>query len=184
MKFIQTKLPDVLLIEPHIHSDKRGFFIETYQRQRFSDAGIPMQFVQNNHAGSNQGVLRGLHYQIKQSQGKLVYVISGEVFDVVVDLRHNSKTFGSWIGTFLTAENRLQKWVPPGFAHGYYVLSKWAEIIYCTTQLYTPEWERVLIWNDPDLNINWPLINNEPPILSPKDLNGLSIKQAELPSYE
>ncbi len=159
--------------------DARGFFMETYQAQRFAEAGICADFVQDNHSGSRQGILRGLHYQIRQAQGKLFRVVVGEVFDVAVDIRRSSPTFGRWVGVTLSAENHRQVWVPPGFAHGFYVLSDWAEVVYKTTDYYAPQWERSLLWNDPALGIDWPLVNAQPPLLSAKDAQGLPLSQAE-----
>jgi dTDP-4-dehydrorhamnose 3,5-epimerase len=169
-----------MLIEPQVFGDARGFFLETYQSQRFAEAGLPTDFVQDNHSGSEQGVLRGLHYQLQQAQGKLVRAISGEIFDVAVDLRKSSPTFAQWEGFRLSAENKLQIWIPPGFAHGFYVISEWSEIVYKATQFYTPEWERTLLWNDPTLAITWPLSGDHPPILSPKDSQGMILAEADL----
>jgi dTDP-4-dehydrorhamnose 3,5-epimerase len=169
-----------MLIEPQVFGDARGFFLETYQSQRFAEAGLPTNFVQDNHSGSEQGVLRGLHYQLQQAQGKLVRVISGEIFDVAVDLRKSSPTFAQWEGFRLSAQNKLQIWIPPGFAHGFYVVSEWSEIVYKATQFYSPEWERTLLWNDPTLAIAWPLSGDRPPILSPKDSQGMSLAEADL----
>jgi dTDP-4-dehydrorhamnose 3,5-epimerase len=180
MKFISTEIPDVLLIEPQIFGDERGFFLETYQAQRFAQASISADFVQDNHSGSRQAILRGLHYQISQPQGKLVRVISGEIYDVAVDLRRSSPCFGKWVAMQLSSLNKLQVWIPPGFAHGFYVLSEWAEVIYKATDYYAPQWERTLLWNDPELAIPWPLINNQPPLLSAKDSTGLLFRQAEV----
>jgi dTDP-4-dehydrorhamnose 3,5-epimerase len=180
MEFVPTSLPDVFLIKPRVYQDERGFFLETYQTEQFRAAGISLPFVQDNHSGSRQGVLRGLHYQLKQAQGKLVRVITGEIFDVVVDIRRSSPTFGEWVGKYLSAENKLQMWVPPGFAHGFYVLSAWAEVVYKVTAYYVPEWECSLLWNDSEIGIHWPLVNGQLPILSPKDAEGLPLLQAEL----
>jgi len=178
MKFIPTKIPDVKLIEPRVFSDDRGFFMETFQERLFSEAGIPNRFVQDNQSGSRRGVLRGLHYQIHQAQGKLVRCCAGEVFDVAVDLRRYSPTFGQWIGACLSAENKRQIWVPPGFAHGFYTLSAWAEVLYKATDFYAPQWERTLLWNDPRIGIDWPLVDNEPPVLSGKDAEGVRFEDA------
>lgn len=153
--------------------------METYREIEFSAAGIPGNFVQDNHSGSVQGTLRGLHYQIKQSQGKLVQVVSGEVFDVAVDLRKSSPTFGKWAGELLSAGNKHQLWIPPGFAHGFYVLSDWANVIYKVTDYYAPEWDRTLLWNDPEIGIDWPLIGGEEVNISTKDANGLRLRDAE-----
>lgn len=180
MKIIETSMPNVFIIEPKVIGDERGFFMETYQAREFARAGLPMTFVQDNHSGSHQGILRGLHYQIHQAQGKLVRAVSGELFDVVVDLRKNSSCFGKWMSIILSAENKHALWIPAGFAHGFYVLSEWAEISYKTTEYYAPEWERTILWNDPDLGISWPLINGDPPILSAKDQKGVPFKDAEV----
>ncbi|MFC2064117.1 dTDP-4-dehydrorhamnose 3,5-epimerase [Chloroflexota bacterium] len=179
MEIQQTAIPDVLLIKPQVYKDDRGFFIETYHSQKFLELGIP-GFVQDNHSRSNKRVLRGLHYQIKQPQGKLVRVVYGEVFDVVVDIRRSSKSFGKWVGQILSSENKLQLWVPPGFAHGYYVISESADFLYKTTDFYSPEWERTILWNDPDLSINWPIPGDELPIISSRDLNGMPMTNADL----
>jgi len=179
MEFIPTTIPDVLIIEPRVFGDSRGFFMETYQARQFAEAGIPQIFVQDNHSGSRHGILRGLHYQIHQPQGKLVRAISGEVYDVAVDLRRSSATFGRWVATCLSAQNRRQIWVPAGFAHGFYVASDWAEVVYKTTDFYAPEWERTLIWNDPQLAIDWPIPAGEAPILSTKDAQGKTMAEAE-----
>ena len=154
--------------------------METYQLEKFRELGIHQEFVQDNHSRSRQGVLRGLHYQIHQPQGKLIRVIAGEVFDVVVDIRKSSKTFGKWVGETLSGENKLQLWIPPGFAHGYYVLSEWADFIYKTTDFYAPEWERTLLWNDEEISINWPLVAGKPPKLSTKDAQGKPLAEADL----
>lgn len=179
MRFIGTELPDVVLIEPKVFEDERGFFLESYRKEHFSMAGIQVDFVQDNHSASTRGVLRGLHYQIRQPQGKLIRAIVGEVFDAIVDLRRHSSTFGCWVGVTLSAEKKNQLWVPPGFAHGFYVISEKAEILYKTTDYYALEWERTLMWNDPALGINWPIVNGEFPILSVKDANGALLSAAE-----
>lgn len=179
MDFIQTSIPQVLIIKPKIYEDQRGFFLETYQVDQFQEAGIVQSFIQDNHSGSKRGTLRGLHYQIVHPQGKLVRAITGEIFDVAVDLRRSSPTFGQWEGVFLSASNKWQLWIPPGFAHGFYVLSDWAEVLYKVTDIYLPQAERTLAWNDPHLNIQWPLSDQSHPILSIKDQNGLQFKQAE-----
>lgn len=180
MNFIKTSIPDVIIIEPKVFGDHRGFFMETFQAERFLKAGIPNDFVQDNHSGSQKGTLRGLHYQIRQPQGKLLRVVAGEIFDVAVDLRRSSPTFGRYECVHLSAENKLQLWVPPGFAHGFYVLSDWAELTYKATDYYAPQWERTLLWNDPQLGIEWPLIDGNPPILSEKDAKGIPLKDADL----
>ena len=182
MKFTPTKIPEVLLIEPNVLGDERGYFMETYQEARFKDSGIDEKFVQDNHSGSVKGTLRGLHYQIEHSQGKLMRVVSGEVFDVAVDLRNSSPTFGHWVGNMLTSENKLQMWIPAGFAHGFYVLSDWADMIYKVTDFYAPEWDRTLLWNDPQIGIEWPLIEGAPLLLSNKDADGKPLQNAE--TYE
>jgi dTDP-4-dehydrorhamnose 3,5-epimerase len=179
MQFIQTDIPDIILIQPRVFSDTRGFFLESYQAKRFAEAGIKASFVQDNHSSSEQGVLRGLHYQIQQAQGKLVRVISGDIYDVAVDLRRSSPTFGQWVGVHLSAENKHQLWIPPGFAHGFYVLSEHAEVLYKATDYYAPEWERMLLWNDPKLGVQWPLIEGLSPILSEKDAHGTLLADAE-----
>lgn len=179
MEFTPTTIPDVVLIKPMVFGDERGFFMETYQAKCFAEAGIPTQFVQDNHSRSKEGTLRGMHYQIRQPQGKLVRVIIGEVYDVAIDLRRSSSTFGQWEGIKLSAENKLQIWIPAGFAHGFYVLSAWAELIYKTTDFYAPEWERTLAWNDPQIGIAWPLIDGNSPLLSSKDSQGMMLSQAE-----
>lgn len=180
MKFTPTKIPDVVLIEPKVFGDHRGFFMETWQRQVFAAAGIDQTFVQDNHSRSAHGILRGLHYQIEHPQGKLVRVISGEVFDVAVDIRKSSPTFGQWVGERLSAENRRMLWVPPGFAHGFYVLSEFAEFLYKCTEFYAPEHERSILWNDPALAIDWPLVNGAPPVLSAKDTTAPLLQNAEM----
>jgi dTDP-4-dehydrorhamnose 3,5-epimerase len=174
MKFIETPLSDVILIEPTVYGDSRGFFCEVYNAARFAEQGIQAHFIQENHSGSGQSILRGLHLQARHPQGKLVRVAVGEVYDLVVDLRLGSPTYGHWYGTNLSAENRLQLWIPPGFAHGFYVLSEWAEFLYKVTEPYDPASERTLRWNDASLNIPWPLLNGQPPKLSVKDQHGLS----------
>lgn len=180
MKFTPTEIPDIILIEPRVFGDSRGFFMETFQAKLFVDACIPVDFVQDNHSGSQQGILRGLHYQIRQAQGKLVRVIAGEVYDVVVDIRRSSPTFGKWLGMTLSAENKRQLWIPPGFAHGFYVVSEWAEFTYKVTDYYAPEWERTLAWDDPALAIPWPLVDGKSPLLSAKDTCGKQLAEAEL----
>ncbi|NES83471.1 MAG: dTDP-4-dehydrorhamnose 3,5-epimerase [Moorea sp. SIO2B7] len=180
MNIILTEIPDVLIIEPKVFGDSRGFFFESYNHKVFREkAGINTHFVQDNHSRSAKNVLRGLHYQIQQPQGKLVRVILGEVFDVAVDIRKSSPTFGQWVGTILSGENKRQLWVPEGFAHGFFVVSEFAEVLYKTTDFYAPQHERSIIWNDPDLAIAWPA-GSEPPLLSAKDQAGQSFKQAEV----
>ena len=179
MHIIQTTIPDVLILEPKVFGDERGFFFESFNARAFSEAtGLNPEFVQDNHSRSQQGVLRGLHYQVQQAQGKLVRVTAGEVYDVAVDLRRQSPTFGQWVGTHLSADNKRQMWVPEGFAHGFVVLSEFAEFLYKTTDYYAPAHERCIRWNDPKLAIDWPL--QEAPRLSAKDQQGLSFDEAEV----
>ncbi len=180
MQITPTAIPEVVLIEPRIFRDDRGFFLETFQTNKYKTAGITLPMVQDNHSGSRQGVLRGLHYQIHKPQGKLVSVVAGEVFDVAVDLRRSSPTFGRWVGVTLSAQSHRQIWVPPGFAHGYYTLSDWAEVLYKVTDFYDPASERTLIWNDPEVDVRWPLRDGRQPLLSPKDVEGLPLSKAEL----
>jgi len=180
MKFTPQAIPDVVLIEPQVFGDHRGFFMETWRADEFAAAGIDLPFVQDNHSSSSKDILRGLHYQIKQPQGKLVRVISGEVFDVAVDIRKGSPTFGQWVGKSLSAENKRMLWVPPGFAHGFYVMSDHAEFVYKCTALYAPEHERCILWNDPDVGIKWPLVGDTMPVLSAKDKAGFYLKDAEV----
>ena len=180
MKAKPMSIPEVLILEPKPFEDERGFFMETYQAEHFKTLGITANFVQDNHSGSAQSVLRGLHYQIQRPQGKLVRVVGGEVFDVAVDLRRGSDTFGKWVGATLSAENKHQLWIPPGFAHGFYVLSEWADLLYKVTEPYMPEWDRVLRWDDPEIAIEWPFHSGELPLLSAKDAQGKSLMAAEL----
>ena len=183
MKISSTLIPDVLLIEPQVFSDDRGFFFESFHHNIFeTHVGRSITFVQDNHSRSNHGILRGLHYQIECSQGKLVRVISGEVFDVAVDLRKHSQTFGQWIGEYLSAQNKKQLWIPEGFAHGFLVLSESAEFLYKTTDYWAKAHERCLIWNDAELDIHWPLerLKINAPLLSDKDKLGVSFKDADL----
>ncbi len=178
MRFVPTAIAEVIVIEPQVFGDERGFFMETWHRARFAAAGIDAEFVQDNHSRSVQGTLRGLHYQIQQAQGKLVRVVQGEVFDVAVDMRRSSPTFGQWVGEVLSAENKRQMWVPPGFAHGFYVLSDSADFVYKCTELYAPEHERCVRWDDADLSIDWPLMA-EAPLVSAKDAAGAAFRTAE-----
>jgi len=179
MQIIQTAIPDVLILEPKVFGDERGFFYESFNARAFSEAtGLNPNFVQDNHSRSQQGVLRGLHYQVEQAQGKLVRVTAGEVYDVAVDLRRQSPTFGQWVGTHLSAENKRQMWVPEGFAHGFLVLSEFAEFLYKTTDYYAPAHERCIRWDDPKLAIAWPLQGE--PKLSAKDQQGLSFDEADV----
>lgn len=180
MEFIKTALPDVVLIVPKVFGDARGFFLETYRDNEFA-ANIGLQtFVQDNHSGSRQGILRGLHYQLKHAQGKLVRAVVGEIFDVAVDLRPESPTFGKWSGEILSAENKHQLWIPAGFAHGFYVMSEWAEVYYKATDYYDQKSERGIRWNDPEIAIDWPLIPDVELLLSAKDANAPLLKDAEL----
>jgi len=180
MNVIKTEIPDVLIIEPKVFGDARGFFFESYNERVFREVtGLDVRFVQDNHSRSSRGVLRGLHYQLPPAaQGKLVRCVSGEVFDVAVDLRRNSPTFGCWTGVHLSADNQRQVWIPPGFAHGFLVLSEMADFLYKTTAYYTPACERCILWNDPELAIAWPLEID--PALSPKDQAGTRFSIAEL----
>ena len=179
MSVTQLAIPDVYLIEPRVFGDDRGFFFESFNQRQFEQAiNREVRFVQSNHSRSAQHVLRGLHYQIKQPQGKLVRVVVGEVFDVAVDIRRSSLTYGHWVGEVLSAKNKKQLWVPEGFAHGFMVLSNDAEFLYNTTDYWAPEHERCILWNDPDLAINWPI--NIAPILSDKDAAGLAFKSSEV----
>lgn len=180
MEVIATAIPDVLLIKPKVFGDARGFFLETYRASWFAERGIAANFVQDNHSSSARGVLRGLHYQIKNPQGKLVRVTAGEVYDVAVDLRKSSPTFGQSVGVYLSAENKNIFWIPPGFAHGFLVLSEHAEFNYKCTEYYAPEHDRSLLWNDPALKINWPLGDITSPLLSAKDQAALPLAQAEI----
>lgn len=181
MNVIDTAIPEVKIVEPKVFGDERGFFFESYNQRIFNEAiGREVHFVQDNHSLSARGVLRGLHYQIHQPQGKLVRVVTGEVFDVAVDIRQGSPTYGQWIGVSLSAENKRQLWVPEGFAHGFLVVSQTAEFLYKTTDFYAPEHERCIAWNDPDLAINWPMTDGEPPVVSTKDAKGASFRDAVL----
>jgi len=175
----RTSIPDVLVIEPKVFSDTRGFFFESFNTRHFTElTGIEVSFVQDNHSRSARGVLRGLHYQIQKPQGKLVRVIAGEVFDVAVDIRKSSPTFGQWVGALLSAENKRQRWIPAGFAHGFVVTSESAEFLYKTTDYWAPEFERCILWNDPALGIQWPL--GVEPVLSSKDKAGELLAIAEV----
>jgi len=174
---IRTEIPDVLILEPKIFGDERGFFFESFNARKFREAtGLDVTFVQDNHSRSAKGVLRGLHYQIQQAQGKLVRVTQGRVFDVAVDIRKSSPTFGQWIGFELSAKNHLQCWIPPGFAHGFVVLSDTADFLYKTTDYYAPEHEHCIRWDDPTIDIKWPL--SEPPELSAKDAAGQLLSES------
>lgn len=179
MNFLPTKIPEVIVIEPKVFSDNRGAFWESYQKKHFIGAGIDMEFVQDNHSKSIFSTLRGLHYQIQQPQGKLVRVIAGEIFDIAVDLRKGSPTFGKWVGDYLSATNKKMLWIPPRFAHGFYVTSPEAEVLYKATDYYASQWERTISWNDPILDIQWPL-KSMAPILSRKDSAGKLLSEAEV----
>jgi dTDP-4-dehydrorhamnose 3,5-epimerase len=179
MEVIETAIPAVLLIKPELYQDARGFFMETYQKDKYASFGIGPVFVQDNRSSSIQGVLRGMHYQIRHTQGKLVSVVFGTVFDVAVDMRRSSPTFGTWVGEVLSADNHHQLWIPPGFAHGFYVMSDRAAVLYKVTELYAPGWDRSLRWDDPDVAIEWPLVDGKPPLLSKKDAQAPFFKDAE-----
>jgi dTDP-4-dehydrorhamnose 3,5-epimerase len=177
VKFTPTHIPGVVIVEPEVFGDHRGFFLESWHARKFADAGIGAKFVQDNHSRSARGILRGLHIQLEHAQGKLVRVACGEVFDVAVDLRRDSPHFGQWVGEVLSETNRRQMWIPPGFAHGFYVLSESADLIYKCTDFYAPEHERTLAWNDPEVAIAWPLVDGKPPVLSRKDAAGLMLAE-------
>ena len=180
MQITRLAIPDVVLIEPKVFGDARGFFYESFNQRAFNEAtGTHHQFVQDNHSRSSKGVLRGLHYQIQQPQGKLVRVAQGAVFDVAVDIRKSSPTFGQWVGAELSADNHRQLWVPPGFAHGFVVLSETAEFLYKTTDYYAPEYERCIAWNDPVIGIEWPPLA-QAPLLSAKDQQGVRLGDADV----
>jgi dTDP-4-dehydrorhamnose 3,5-epimerase len=178
MNIIQTAIPEVLIVEPKVFTDARGFFYESFNSKAMQAAGMTGDFVQDNHSRSARNVLRGLHYQIRQPQGKLVRAVAGEIFDVAVDIRRRSPTFGKWVGMKLSAENKRMAWIPPGFAHGFLVLSEFAEVLYKTTDYWAPQFERTIVWNDRDLAIAWPAA--EEPQLSAKDRAGTAFHEAEL----
>ena len=181
MKVLRTEIPDVLILEPKVFGDERGFFLERYNKREFLNAtGLDVEFVQDNHSRSTHNVLRGLHYQVTQPQGKLVWAIEGQIYDVAVDLRKSSATFGKWTGFLLSAESRQMAWIPPGFAHGFLVVSAAAEILYKASDYYAPEHERTLLWNDPKLGIQWPLEPGVPPVLAGKDRKGGALDAAEV----
>lgn len=180
MQFEPTAIPEVVLIRPKVFGDDRGFFLESWEERKFAAAGIGVHFVQDNHSRSGRYILRGLHYQIQQTQGKLVRVVSGTVFDVAVDIRRSSPTFGRWVGVTLSAENHHMLWVPAGFAHGFVVLSDSADFLYRCTGFYAPQHERSILWNDPDLGVNWPLPPGTEPVLSPKDAAAKRFRDAEV----
>ncbi len=177
MQLVPTTLPGVCIVEPDVFGDTRGFFVETWNRRALTGLGIDADFVQDNHSRSRQGVLRGLHYQVQQPQGKLVRVTCGEVFDVAIDLRRSSPAFGRWAGVTLSADNHRMLWIPPGFAHGFLVISEIADFLYKTTDYYAPEHERCVAWNDPEIGIEWPLSGE--PVLSAKDRLGVPLRAAE-----
>lgn len=177
MNIVKTDIPEVVLIEPKVFGDDRGFFYESWNKRSFAQLGLDLDFVQDNHSKSAQNVLRGLHYQIRNPQGKLVRVVAGEVFDVAVDMRRSSPTFGKWVGFTLSARNKRMAWIPPGFAHGFCVTSETAEFLYKTTDYWYPEFERSLLWSDPDLAIAWPLTGA--PTLAKKDAEGVPLSSAE-----
>lgn len=181
MNVTRTKIKDVLVIEPTVHRDERGFFLESWHEQQLAEKGLVARFVQDNHSRSVRGTLRGLHYQIGNPQGKLVRVVYGDVYDVAVDLRRSSPTFGQWVHEGLTSENHKQLWIPPGFAHGFYVRSERADLLYKCTTYYTPANDRTVRWDDPDLAIHWPLLDDRPPILSDKDASASLLRDA--PTY-
>ncbi len=178
MEVINTSIDDVKIIQPQVFGDERGFFMETYRASIMGELTGGKPFVQDNHSKSTQGILRGLHYQLQQTQGKLVRIVQGTVFDVAVDMRKDSPTFGQWVGEVLSAENKKQLWVPEGFAHGFYVMSETAEFVYKCTDYYAPKHEHSLVWNDPTVGIEWPLVDGEAPLLSPKDEAGKSFGEA------
>lgn len=178
MKFVDTEIADVKILEPAVFGDERGFFMETFRADEFSRVTGARPFVQDNHSKSAHGILRGLHYQTEQTQGKLVRVVSGAVFDVAVDMRESSATFGRWVGVELSAENKRQLWVPEGFAHAFYVMSEYAEFVYKCTDYYHPASEVSLLWNDPQLGIDWPLVDGREPLLSNKDKQGMRFSDA------
>jgi dTDP-4-dehydrorhamnose 3,5-epimerase len=179
MQIHPTSIPDVLIVEPTVYGDDRGFFFESFNQNEFHEStGIDARFVQDNHSRSAKNVLRGLHYQIQNAQGKLVRVIAGEVFDVAVDLRRSAPTFGKWVGVYLSAANKRQLWIPPGFAHGFVVVSDYADFLYKTTDYWVPKYERSILWNDPQIGIDWPI--SSPPTLSAKDQNAILLRDAEV----
>ena len=179
MEFQPTEIPEVVLIRPKVFGDARGYFLESWEERKFAAAGLDAKFVQDNHSHSARNILRGLHYQIPHAQGKLVRVVTGAVFDVVVDIRRSSPTFGRWVGVTLTEENHNMLWVPPGFAHGFVVLSETADFLYRCTDFWAPQHERAIQWNDPDLGISWPLSADTVPVLSAKDAAAKRFKDAE-----
>jgi dTDP-4-dehydrorhamnose 3,5-epimerase len=180
MNFIPSDLPGVILVTPEVFSDERGISWEVHHQEKFSANGIPQQFIQDNQSISRRTVLRGLHYQLGKPQGKLVRVVQGKVFDVAVDMRRSSPFFGKWVGYILSSRNKHELWIPAGFAHGFYTLSSWAYVSYKETDLYLPQTERTLLWNDPVVAIKWPLIDGKPPMLSKRDASALSLDKAEV----
>jgi dTDP-4-dehydrorhamnose 3,5-epimerase len=179
MQLERTEIPEVVLIRPKVFGDQRGFFLESWEERKFAAAGLNLRFVQDNHSRSSKSTLRGLHYQVKQPQGKLVRVVSGSVFDVAVDVRRSSPTFGRWVGVELSSENHCQLWVPPGFAHGFVVLTEYADFLYKCTDFYAPQYERCIRWDDPDLRIDWRLPPATEPLVSAKDAAGVNFSDAE-----
>lgn len=179
MEILDTSIADVKVIKPQVFGDERGFFMETFRANIFDELTGGKPFVQDNHSKSSQGILRGLHYQMQKTQGKLVRVVQGEVFDVAVDMRESSPTFGKWVGGLLSADNKKQLWIPEGFAHGFYVISETAEFVYKCTDYYSPEYDRSLMWNDAKIGIEWPLVDNQPPLLSDKDKNAKLFEDAD-----
>ena len=180
MRFTPTAIPDVVVVEPVVHGDHRGYFMETWHAEKFRKAGLDLAFVQDNHSRSVRNTIRGLHYQVERPQGKLVRVVAGEIFDVAVDLRRSSPTYGKWVGNTLSAANRLQLWIPEGFAHGFYVTGDGAEVVYKCTDVFSAEHERTLRWDDAAIGISWPL-GSDPPLVSAKDAAGLSFQA--LPTF-
>ena len=180
MKFLSTENPDVLIIQPEVFEDERGFFMESYQKLKFTQAGIHHEFVQDNHSSSQINTLRGLHYQITQTQGKLVRAVIGEIFDVAVDLRRSSQHFGKWVGAYLSEQNKHQLWIPPGFGHGFLALSERADVVYKATDYFDPQGERCIRWNDPELSIEWPIPKGIVPIVSVKDASAPFFQEAEV----
>jgi dTDP-4-dehydrorhamnose 3,5-epimerase len=179
MEFTSTQISEVVVIDPVVYEDARGFLMETWRASKFDEAGIDAKFVQDVHSRSSQGAVRGLHYQVNQPQGKLIRVINGEIFDVAVDIRRSSPTFGNWVGETLSAGNRKLLWIPPGFAHGFMVISEFADLEYRMTDYYAPKHERTIRWDDPEIAVDWPLRSGKPPLLSDKDLAGVLLKDAE-----
>ncbi|MDF1521099.1 MAG: dTDP-4-dehydrorhamnose 3,5-epimerase [Brevefilum sp.] len=180
MEFIPTTIPDVIIIKPKVFTDDRGFFLESYKKQAFINAGITQEFVQDNHSSSQKATLRGLHYQITHAQGKLVKVVIGEIYDVAVDLRKSSPYYGKWVGAYLSAENKHQLWIPPGFGHGFFATTSQADVLYKATDYYDKQGERCILWNDPDLAIDWPIPNGHTPVISEKDASAPKFKEAEV----